>query len=231
MENKSGHPDESMEKIARMLQKRPPKGQFREQLFWLVDLVYTCKASNNLVLKEEAKLMEGALKRLGDYLETGDQEGLLDASHQVEQFARVVSSAVKGEKLDFNIFLSYSTLDSEFFNIPRIAQLLEKYPEISRVYYWEKDSGQNIIEYMEENLEKSKVFIHFCTQHSKDSKSVKLERGAAIQLQQESKIRILPVFQDPSDIPLLIKPFLGVEFHGENLEEFIQKLYKEIFRR
>ena len=84
---------------------------------------------------------------------------------------------------------------------------------------------------MEENLERSKVFIYFCSQNSNASKSVKLERSAAIQLHQEGRIRILPVFQDPTDIPLLIKPFLGVEFKKETIEDFIQHLYKEIFRR
>jgi len=229
MENQSKK-DESTENISKLLHKRPPQGQFRDQLFWLVDLIYACKASNNLVLKEEAKLMEKALAHLSDFLETGNQSGLDEATKRVEQFARIVKSAVTGVVINFNIFLSYSTKDSDFFEIPKIAKMLESYKEISKVYYWEKDSGQNIIEYMEENLERSKVFIYFCSQNSKISKSVKLERSAAIQLQQEGKIRILPVFQDPADIPLLIKPFLGVEFHKENIEDFIINLHKEIFR-
>ncbi len=230
MENQSNQKEDSMENISKMLHKRPPQGRFRDQLFWLVDLIYACKASNNLVLKEEAKLMEKALAHLSDYLETGNQAALDEATQRVEQFARIVKSAVTGLIINFNIFLSYSTKDSDFFEIPRIAKMLESYKEISKVYYWEKDSGQNIIEYMEENLERSKVFIYFCSQNSKISKSVKLERSAAIQLQQEGKMRILPVFQDPTDIPLLIKPFLGVEFQKDNIEGFIQNLYKEIFR-
>ncbi|NVM18849.1 MAG: toll/interleukin-1 receptor domain-containing protein [Candidatus Lokiarchaeota archaeon] len=74
------------------------------------------------------------------------------------------------------------------------------------------------------------MFVLFCFQHSHDSKSVKLERGAAIQLSQEERIRILPVFVNPSEIPLLIKPFLGVEYQLARFDDFIQKLYKEIFR-
>jgi hypothetical protein len=230
MENQSKHSEDLKEKISQILQKRPPQGRFRDQLFWLVDLIYACKASNNRVLIEEAKLMEKALKHLGEFLETGNQLALDEATKRVEQFARIVKASVSGVAINFNIFLSYSTKDSEYFDIPKIAKMLESYKEISKVYYWEKDSGQNIIEYMEENLEKSKVFIYFCSQNSKVSKSVKLERSAAIQLQQEGRIRILPVFLDPADIPLLIKPFLGVEFNKENIEEFIQNLYKEIFR-
>jgi hypothetical protein len=175
--------------------------------------------------------MEKALTHLSDFLETGNQAALEETTQRVGQFARIVKAAVSGGLINFNVFLSYSTKDSDFFEIPKIATMLESYKEISKVYYWEKDSGQNIIEYMEDNLERSKVFIYFCSQNSKISKSVKLERGAAIQLQQEGRIRILPVFQDSTDIPLLIKLFLGVEFEKDNIEHFIQNLHKEIFSR
>ena len=30
----------AVEKISRMLHRRPPQGRFREQLFWLVDIIY-----------------------------------------------------------------------------------------------------------------------------------------------------------------------------------------------
>jgi len=88
-----------MEKIARMLNRRPPQGRFREQLFWLVDIVYACKASGDALLADEARLVEDALGRLGEYLETGDATALADATARVEQFARVVMAAVSaGQK-------------------------------------------------------------------------------------------------------------------------------------
>jgi hypothetical protein len=84
----------NVEKIARMLHRRPPQGRFREQLFWLVDIVYACKASGDKLLCAEARFVEDALGRLGEYLETGDETALDDATVQVEQFARVVMAAV-----------------------------------------------------------------------------------------------------------------------------------------
>jgi hypothetical protein len=84
---------------------------------------------------------------------------------------------------------------------------------------------------MEYNLERAKVFVLFCTKNSKNSKSVKLEREAAIQLKQEERIRIIPVFQNPVDIPLLLKPFLGVQFDKEDFDGFIQSLHQEILRK
>jgi hypothetical protein len=81
-----------------MLDRRPPDGRLREQLFWLVDIVYACKASGDGVLAEQAQLVEDALGNLGTYLETGDTEALDHATVRVQEFARVVNTKVtKGE--------------------------------------------------------------------------------------------------------------------------------------
>ncbi|MEO1172307.1 MAG: hypothetical protein AAFX94_09680 [Myxococcota bacterium] len=84
----------SVEKISRMLRRRPPPGRFREQLFWLVDIVYACKASEDKTLVAEATLVEEALGQLGEYIETGDESSLEEASKRVEQFGRMVRAAV-----------------------------------------------------------------------------------------------------------------------------------------
>ncbi len=81
-------------RIARMLQRRPPHGRFREQLFWLVDIIYACKASGDDLLAREALLVEEALGRLGEYMETGDLQALHAATAHVERFALIVKAAV-----------------------------------------------------------------------------------------------------------------------------------------
>lgn len=87
----------ALDKIARMLERRPPDSRFREQLFWLVDLVYACKASGDPLLSDHARLVEDALGRLGEFLETGDASALVEASARVEEFARVVKAAVAAQ--------------------------------------------------------------------------------------------------------------------------------------
>lgn len=77
-----------------MLMRRPPQGRFREQLFWLVDIIYACKSSGDAGLVAEAEAVEDALGRLGEYLETGDTRALDDATAHVEKFARSVKAAV-----------------------------------------------------------------------------------------------------------------------------------------
>ena len=89
----------ALEKIARMLERRPPPERFRDQLFWLVDLVYACKASGNSLLNEHANIVEDALGRLGEFIQTGDKSELDHATARVEEFARVVKSAVAADKV------------------------------------------------------------------------------------------------------------------------------------
>lgn len=87
----------ALDKIARMLQRRPPAGRFREQLFWLVDVIYACKASGERGLVAQAQLVEEALGRLGEFLETGDNTVLDDAMGRIESFARMVKAAVQAD--------------------------------------------------------------------------------------------------------------------------------------
>ena len=84
----------SLQKVSKMLRRRPPQGRFREQLFWLVDVVYACKGSGDNALAAEARLVEDALGALGSFLETGDQHSLDEATARVEQFAEHVKAAV-----------------------------------------------------------------------------------------------------------------------------------------
>ncbi|HSI04192.1 MAG TPA: hypothetical protein VLC93_06945 [Myxococcota bacterium] len=78
-----------------MLERRPPESRFREQLFWLVDLVYACKSSGDPELVKHARLVEEALGNLGEFMQTGASELLSQASARVEDFARVVKAAVE----------------------------------------------------------------------------------------------------------------------------------------
>jgi hypothetical protein len=77
-----------------MLERRPPESRFRDQLFWLVDLVYACKSSGDTELVKHARLVEDALGDLGEFMQTGASEALAQASARVEDFARAVKAAV-----------------------------------------------------------------------------------------------------------------------------------------
>jgi hypothetical protein len=92
----------SFDKIARALERRPPPDRMREQLFWLVDLIYACKASTEPLLVQHATLVEEALGSVGTYLETGDTDYLKHATTRLEEFGRVVRQAMVAHGIALN---------------------------------------------------------------------------------------------------------------------------------
>ena len=133
-------------------------------------------------------------------------------------------------KKEHKVFLSYSTLDAENYQIDKIVKYLEKYPEINKVFFYVKDSGQNIVEYMEKTLSACNIFVLFCSEHSKKSKSVEGEWQAAYQLVKKEVLKIIPIYENEDDIPVLLGPMLNVKFDKSNLKSFVEKLYQEILR-
>ena len=145
--------------------------------------------------------------------------------------AEKVAEVVKPEQINKrNVFISYSTLDREYFQISKIVKGLKKYPEIDEVLYWEADSRANIVDFMEETLKISNVFVLFCTENSMKSKAVKDEWQAAYQLRKMDMLKMIPVFEDENIIPRLLLHMLNVKFSKEKFDEFIENLHKEILR-
>ena len=154
----------------------------------------------------------------------------VDSEIPSEEEMIISPTPIPTEIPEFNIFLSYSTLDAENFEIQKTAETLEQFPEIEKVLFWEADSSANIVEYMEETLRNTNVFILFCSENSMNSKAVRDEWQAAFQLRKKELMKIIPVYENEDYIPYLLMPLLNIKFQKDNFEEFIQKLYNEILR-
>jgi len=129
-----------------------------------------------------------------------------------------------------SIFISYSSLDVDYFQIQKVRDVLLKYPSIGEILMYEENSSQNIVKYMNETLERCNVLILFCSENAKKSKSVEAEWSAAFQMQQEGLLKIIPVYEKKEYIPKLLWSLLNVKYSKENLEDFVKKLYIEILR-
>ena len=126
------------------------------------------------------------------------------------------------------VFISYATKDTDIFQIPRISEGLTVYKEIDDVLYWQEDVEDNIIEYMNENLNKCDVVILFCSPNAMDSTSVKKEWTAA----DASDKPLIPVFTNPKYIPTLLKTRKGVQINDVfDVQENIKQLYKLIKKK
>ncbi|TKJ24983.1 MAG: hypothetical protein CEE42_09190 [Promethearchaeota archaeon Loki_b31] len=143
--------------------------------------------------------------------------------------ARALNEGYGTEVKFFKVFLSYSTLEI-FFQIKNIAKILNSYPEIKETLFWEANSGENIVEYMEKTLKKCNIFVLFCSKNSLNSKAVTDEWQAAFQLRKKGSLKIIPVYEDERFVPALLTPLLNVRFLEGDFVNFILSLRKEILR-
>lgn len=118
-----------------------------------------------------------------------------------------------------NVFLSYSSIDFDYFNIFKIVESLRNF-DIGKIYYFEEDSKSNIVEYLSHSLLNTDVFILFCSERSLRSEAVKMEWQAALKI----KTKIIPVFENEADIPSLLSTKLGIKYDENNLEETTRNL-------
>jgi len=150
------------------------------------------------------------------------------AFYQQEKDLKPISAQAEMKQL--RVFLSYSTLDAKHFRIADIVKSLEKYPEIKKASYWQADSNANIVEFMEDTLKNTDVFVLFCSQNSAKSNAVKDEWQAAFQVRKKGLMKIVPVYEKEDLVPFLLMPLLNVKHEKDNFDAFIEKLYEEILR-
>ncbi|MFX0141072.1 MAG: ABC transporter substrate-binding protein, partial [Candidatus Hodarchaeota archaeon] len=131
---------------------------------------------------------------------------------------------VEGKNL---IFISYTTKDSDLFQIPLITDILVQYPEIDDILYWESDMHDDIYEYMDDTLKLCSVILLFCTQNSLYSEPVKIEWRSALKLDK----KIIPIFINPNDIPPLLTTKLGVQFKESEVYDSIEEIYQMILKK
>jgi len=157
------------------------------------------------------------------------EEGIAPSVEKREE--RVITPVI-GKKAEFkyNIFISYTTLDRDYFQIKKIVKELKEYPTINQVSYWERDSKANIVEFMDRTLEVSNTFILFCSENSLKSDAVKDEWQAAFQMRKQGLIKLIPVYEEQEHIPKLLWHLLNVKYNQDDFKGFIENLYKEIIR-
>ncbi|MFX0031856.1 MAG: TIR domain-containing protein [Candidatus Hermodarchaeota archaeon] len=125
------------------------------------------------------------------------------------------------------IFISYATMDADWYKIKEISTALTNYNEIEKVLYWEEDMKDNMYEYMDEKLGKCDVMLLFCSPNALKSKPVIKEWTAADSME----IPIIPIFFNPGHIPPLLKSRLGVQFIPFEFEKNVKKIYELIIKK
>ncbi|MBD3350572.1 MAG: TIR domain-containing protein [Candidatus Lokiarchaeota archaeon] len=132
------------------------------------------------------------------------------------------------QKAKTTVFISYATIDSRKFDIPRISKLLTStYSDISEVLYWEENMLDDILVYMNDNIGRADVLIVFCSENSLKSDAVRNEWMVGYKM----KKLIIPVFEKEADIPPLLTTKLGVQYTPKDFKGFVQRLYQLINKK
>ena len=126
-----------------------------------------------------------------------------------------------------HIFISYATVDGESYRVKEIAQSIQQDEAIEKVYYWEQDAEDDIMDYMNKYLTISEILILFCSPNVVNSQATEMEWKVALKLNKQ----IIPVFHDPKYIPALVTSKIGVQFTPNDFNGFVENLKDKIYRR
>ena len=194
------------------------EGQYPNIVIYVTLIVAVCIISELI----ENLLKKKAQKRL--------IEGLIMKRAQIESPIKYPTQDIGARTMkdrDILVFVSYATKDAEIFKIREMAEALSNREKISNVLYWQEDMKDNIIKYMNDNLDKCDIMLLFCSPNALASDPVEKEWTAADIMGKP----IIPIFNDPAHIPPLLKTRLGIKFDPFNFQQNINETYNLILKK
>lgn len=132
-----------------------------------------------------------------------------------------------GKEEGILVFVSYATKDADIYKIRDLAERLTKHEKISDVLYWQEDMKDNIIKFMNDNLDRCDIMILFCSPNALVSEPVEKEWTAADIMGKP----IIPIFNNSDHIPPLLKTRLGLQFDPFDLQKNVNEVYNLILKK
>jgi hypothetical protein len=115
-------------------------------------------------------------------------------------------------------------LDSEKLHVKEIVKDLQKNKNIEKINYWEGWDGfpnGDIIDFMEENIKESEIFLAICTAASAEGASNNERKMAFYQNK-----RLITLFEDFNYVPPLFQPYLGIDISNKTSEQIAYEIQK-----
>ncbi|MBP1917176.1 hypothetical protein J2Z23_004161 [Lederbergia galactosidilyticus] len=128
------------------------------------------------------------------------------------------------------IFVSHNSKDKDFIG-PMAQSLKESYGE-ENVFFdsWSIKPGENIIQRMNEGLEKCKYFFFFITENSLNSEMVTLEWTSTLKERGRRDIQFIPIKADDIEVPLIISALNYLDITTSGLDMVLTQMYDLINR-
>lgn len=166
-----------------------------------------------------SKLNEGIKKEIKEQTKKGEE--------MVQGFLTEELRKKNDSHGDIMVYISCSRKDINNFDIKKIIYTLESNEKIKRVFYYEGDSYNGSIEYINENLPKCHIALMFCSPNAIKSEIV----GKELKSANEMSKRIIPVFTKVEYIPRLLSSYSGVVFDPFELDKSIEEIYHLIQKK
>jgi hypothetical protein len=112
------------------------------------------------------------------------------------------------------------------FEVGKVAEMLSAYKEIADVWYFEEDTKEDFVAYMNEYIAACDLLILFCSENAEKSRHVNEEWKAAYAMEK----MIIPVFKELEDIPPLLRSKVGIVFDQFDFQKTIDNLYNRILK-
>ncbi|MGB5912464.1 MAG: TIR domain-containing protein [Promethearchaeia archaeon] len=125
------------------------------------------------------------------------------------------------------VFISYNHKDTETFKIREVVKSLKNFEQINDVLYYEQETYDNFIKFMNDNIGICDVVVLFCSPNSLKSSFVEKEWTAADALGKP----IIPIFLKTKHIPPLLSPRVGIEFNSRDFDQNIKNLINIIMKK
>jgi len=138
-----------------------------------------------------------------------------------------LNKEIQIEYTGVKVIFCYTSNDSEMYNIPEIANLLEQKDRIDEVYYWDRDATGSVIDYMNETVTKVDTCVFFYSQYTDVKSGVRIERDMAVYQDKH----IIPIFKEINHVPPIIQFNSGCNALGKSSLEIVAKIYNLISKK
>ena len=134
---------------------------------------------------------------------------------------------IRRKNIKPRIFLAYAKEDYNKFQISKIAEALNKYPEIEEVFYKKTSIDEDILKSLNEKLDNSRALLLFCSENTIDSLDVEMKWMLAL----KKKKKIIPVPDDWENVPAILSMKLGTKYISDDIDSTIENIYQVILKQ
>ena len=173
---------------------------------------------------EEPEIIQQSIEEQSTHI---PETSIPETSMSPEDFIEEEQPQVLEEKQKIVVFFSYAIKDSQLYKIKEIAEAVALYEDIEQVLYFEDDTKDNFVQYMNTYVGECDVMVLFCSPNALQSRFVEDEWMAAHAMGKP----IIPVYIKTEHIPPILRARIGVEYDAFDMQKNHELLHNLILKK